>query len=369
MFFPRSAPPRRRRSPSHKIYCRPLRQMLQRGRRFDYGSMRVLSEPIPKLSGPDAHCEGTATHAGRDVESVAGGGDAHCFMFLQRVTSVTAGRKDEAAVASAGVGVEHDDDKGRALRDSKATTRLTTVGGDDEGGQRGRAAVSGSEPLTVVLALSESSCGARDERKVIPLFSFSPTHTHNRPDTASLTPSAPRVVPRAYTHMAHSPSVVDPALVPLYSSFPDGQGSEVRGRGSERKKPRTPRAQTYPSRLPLVPPSSHPSAPRFAAHTHIRDSSPARSLRPQTRWANSVNAPLSVLALVMVPPLSEQADDEESCSTFDIKDTCLRGAIPASDEWGTADRRSGRAVEVEMKFGRTCSLSMPRLLVSCDTTP
>ncbi|KAJ7720228.1 hypothetical protein B0H14DRAFT_3009099 [Mycena olivaceomarginata] len=63
----------------------------------------------------------------------------------------------------------------------------------------------------------------------------------------------------------------------------------------------------------------------------------------------------------------------DSRSAFDIKDTCLRGAMPAGDEWGTADRRSGRAVEVEMKFGRTCSLgyspSMPHPLVSSDITP
>ncbi|KAJ7808585.1 hypothetical protein B0H14DRAFT_2869310 [Mycena olivaceomarginata] len=63
----------------------------------------------------------------------------------------------------------------------------------------------------------------------------------------------------------------------------------------------------------------------------------------------------------------------DSRSAFDIKDTCLCGAMPAGDEWGTADRRSSRAVEVEMKFGRTCRLgyppSMPRLLVSSDITP
>ncbi|KAJ7829304.1 hypothetical protein B0H14DRAFT_2810396 [Mycena olivaceomarginata] len=63
----------------------------------------------------------------------------------------------------------------------------------------------------------------------------------------------------------------------------------------------------------------------------------------------------------------------DSRSAFDIKDTCLRGAMLAGDECVTADRRSGRAVEVEMKFGRTCSLgyspSMPRLLVSSDITP
>jgi hypothetical protein len=39
----------------------------------------------------------------------------------------------------------------------------------------------------------------------------------------------------------------------------------------------------------------------------------------------------------------------DSRFAFDIKDTCLRDAMPAGDECVTVDRRSGRAVEVEMK--------------------